>query len=151
MTVEITKIVWDPDLDSYLRLGWMLSHSPLISLDRGGAASWLLIWPCSCEPQLPPTSHFYRVSTCNSSQSATSQAAASSQLSPATALLAPSLRPPTLHDFSKKSETPPKPSTGGSAANPSNIAIGRITISGQSALLRFVQSLSPADDEQTSK
>lgn len=149
--IEITKIVWDPDLDDYFRLGWMLTHSPLIAIDRGGAASWLLLWPCSCEPRLPSPNLHYRMRTCSSLPSATSQAAASSLPFPLMASPAASQVAAIPLDSSKKSEMPLKPSIGGSEANPSNIAIGRITISGRSVLSRFAQSTSPADDEPTSK
>lgn len=88
---------------------------------------------------------------CNSLPSATSQAVDSSLPFPLMASPAASQARAILPDSSKKSETPPKPSTGGSEANPTSTVIGRITISGRSVLSRLGLSTNLDEEEPTSK
>jgi hypothetical protein len=51
---EVYMNVWQPIVPEYLALGWMLANDDaMIHDNRGGHATWLLAWPCACEPRLP--------------------------------------------------------------------------------------------------
>jgi len=52
MTKKVLKYVWQPDLDDYLNMGWMVVD---VLYERGEYLSYLMIWPCECEVPLKET------------------------------------------------------------------------------------------------
>lgn len=49
--------VWGPLVEDYLSMGWMVDN--MISENRGGYETWLLVWPCECK--VPYIHHRYGV------------------------------------------------------------------------------------------
>lgn len=46
--------VWEPFIDDFHRLGWLLDDvHPIYHLPRGEHFTYLMVWPCQCKIALP--------------------------------------------------------------------------------------------------